>query len=149
MTNSGARRPYSAEAIERGDLPAPLDPKSAPASQVIEFIGDYFRIWNRKDANALATQIYRVDAAYPMGSQAGIQRALDRAAAEGWDYSTLDAIDVYPWDGEAYLARGLYSRFTADGGATAYAGRLTAYVVRAFPDGLRITDLPLVYGVSS
>jgi hypothetical protein len=149
MTNSGARRPYSAEAIERGDLPPALDPKTAPASRVIEFISEYFRIWNRKDAKALAAQIYRVDPAYPTGSEAGLQRALDRAAAEGWDYSTLDAIDIHPWDGEGYLARGLYSRFTADGGATAYAGCLTAYVVRDFPDGLRITDLPLVYGRSS
>ena len=59
--------------------------------------------------------------------------------------ATLDAIDIYPWGDDGYLARGLYSRFTADGGPMPPLNRLTAYVIKQFPDGFRITDLPMVY----
>jgi len=144
MTDRGAKRPFTKEEVERGDLPPPLDPQSAAAKAVIDFMGEYYRVWNAKDARALATQIYRVSPERPMGTETGIQRTLDKASAEGWAYSTLDAVDIHSW-GDGWLARGFYSRFTADGEPTAHARRLTAYVVRAFADGLRITDLPLVY----
>jgi hypothetical protein len=145
MTTENVNPPISAEAIERGDLPVALDPSATPASTVIGFMREYFRVWNAKDAQALATHIYRFGPGYPLQTEADIQRLLDRTVAEGWDYSTLDAIDIYAWDGEAYLANGLYSRFTADGRPMPPVRRPTAYVVKVFPDGCRITDLPLVY----
>jgi hypothetical protein len=136
----------SAEAIERGDLPPALDASSPPASAVIAFLGEYFRTWNAKDAEGLASRIYRQDPGRPLQTEADMRRVLDRTVAEGWDYSTLDEVEVYPWGADGYLARGLFSRFTADGTPLPPGGRLTAYVIKAFPDGLRITDLPLVYG---
>jgi len=145
MTRDQAPPPYSAEAIERGDLPRGLDAASPPASAVIAFMHNYFRSWNAKDAKALATDIYRFDPGRPLQTQADIQSLLDKTVADGWDYSTLDAIDIYPWGDDGYLARGLYSRFTADGGPMPPLNRLTAYVIKQFPDGFRITDLPMVY----
>jgi hypothetical protein len=138
-------RPYSAEAIERGDLPAALDPGSPPASAAIGLMREYFRVWNAKDAHALATRIYRFGPNSPLQTEADIQQLLDRLVTEGWDYSTLDAIAIHPLDGESWLANGRFSRFTADGRAMPPANRPTAYVIKEFPDGLRIVDLPLVY----
>jgi hypothetical protein len=138
-------RPYSAEAIERGDLPAALDPGSPPASAVIDLMHEYFRVWNAKDAHALATRIYRFGPNSPLQTEADMQQLLDRLVSEGWDYSTLDAIDVHPWDGEAWLANGRFSRFKVDGSPMLPLNRPTAYVIKEFPDGLRIVDLPLIY----
>jgi hypothetical protein len=146
MTRDQALPAFSAEAIERGDLPRAFDAASPPASAVIAFMHEYFRSWNAKDAKALASRIYRFDPGRPLQTQADIQRLLDRTVAEGWDHSTLDAIEVHAWGDDGYLARGLYSRFTAEGAAMPPLSRLTAYVIKEFPDGLRITDLPLVYG---
>jgi hypothetical protein len=145
MSAQTENRPYGPEAIERGDLPAALDPASPPASELIDFMGEYFRVWNAKDAKGLATRIYRFGPGFRLQTEADFQKLLDDVAAEGWDYSTLDEIAIHPWDGEGYLANGLFSRFTAKGELLPPGRRPTAYVIRRFPDGWRFTDLPLVY----
>ena len=142
MTES---RPYSAEAIEHGELPAALDPKSPPASELLAFMREYYRVWNAKDARGLATSIYRLGRGFRLQTQTDFQTLLNDLADEGWDYSTLDEIAIHPWDGEGYLANGLFSRFSAKGELMPPGRRQTAYVIRRFTDGWRITDLPLVY----
>jgi hypothetical protein len=135
----------SAEEIERGALEGALDPASPQARAAMALMDAYYQVWNAKDAEALASRIYRLEPGRPLQTVDDFRGVLQRTMAEGWDYSTLSAVQVFPWDDDAWLVRGLFNRFAADGRLLPPADRLTAYVVKEFPDGLRITDLPLVY----
>jgi hypothetical protein len=136
----------SAEDIERGALTGALDPASPQARAATAFMDEYYRVWNAKDAEALAARIYRLPPGRPLQTVDDFRQVLARTQGEGWDYSTLHSVQVFPWGEGAWLVRGLFNRFAAGGRLLPPADRLTAYVVEAFPDGLRITDLPLVYG---
>jgi hypothetical protein len=140
-----ARPAISTEDIERGVLTGALDPASPQARAAVAHMDEYYRVWNAKDAETLASRIYRLEPGRPLQTAADFRRVLAQTMAEGWDYSTLSAVQVFPWDDDAWLVRGLFNRFAADGRLLPPADRLTAYVVKEFPDGLRITDLPLVY----
>ena len=109
------------------------------------FMEEYYRRWNAKDAEGLAEHIYRLAPGRPLRTPADFERLLGQLAAEGWDHSSLSQMEVFPWGDAAWLVRGLFCRHAADGSVLPPADRLTAYVVERFPDGLRITDLPLVY----
>ena len=142
-----AERPaISAEEIERGALDGALDPASPQAQAAMALMDEYYRVWNAKDAETLASRIYRLPPGRPLRTVDDFRRVLARTQAEGWDYSTLHGAQVFPWSDGAWLVRGLFNRFAADGRLLPPADRLTAYVVAEFPEGLRITDLPLVYG---
>jgi hypothetical protein len=135
----------SVEDIERGALPDPLDPGSPQARAAMALMEAYYKVWNAKDAETLASKIYRLGPTRPLQTPADFRRVLDQTRAEGWDYSTLHDAQVFPWGEDAFLVRGLFNRFTAEGNLLPPADRLTAYVVAEFPDGMRITDLPLAY----
>jgi hypothetical protein len=134
----------SAEDIERG-LTGALDPASPEARAAMALMDEYYRVWNAKDAETLASRIYRLPPGRPLRTPADFRRVLNETMAEGWDHSTLHAAEVFRWGEGAWLVRGLFNRFTADDRLLPPADRLTAYVVAQTPDGLRITDLPLVY----
>lgn len=145
MTSARDRPAISAEEIERGALTGVLDSASPAARAAFAFMGEYYRRWNAKDADGLAEHIYRLAPGRPLQTAADFERLLGQLAAEGWDHSSLSQVEVFPWGDAAWLVRGLFCRHAADGGILPPADRLTAYVVERFPDGLRITDLPLVY----
>jgi hypothetical protein len=137
--------PITAEMIEENRLPQALDPDAPPARAVIAFLRDYFEVWNAKDAAGLNGRIYRLDPGPRLQNQDDFQRLLDETRAGGWDRSTMDWITVHPYGESGFLARIGYSRFTADGSLMPPANRLSAYVVKPFADGLRITALPLAH----
>lgn len=136
---------FSIEDIEHGDLPGALAPDSPAAKATVAHMDAYYKAWNAKDAETLASNIYRLEPHRPLQVPADFRRTLDKVAAEGWDYSTIKDIKVFPWKDGSWLVWGLFNRFTAAGTLLPPADRPTAYVVKAFPDGLRITDLPLAY----
>ena len=140
-----ANQTLTGEAIERGDLPPALDATTAPADAVLALMHEYFRVWNARDASALHTDIYRLGPHGRLHSEADFRKVLDQVIADGWDYSTLDEVSIHPWGDDAFLANGRYSRFTAKGEPLEQVRTPTAYVIKRFPDGLRIVDLPLVY----
>jgi hypothetical protein len=145
MTTDQLTPLVTAETIERGQLAPALDQSVSPAREVAGLMAAYFRTWNAKDAEGLAANIYRFGPNSPLQSAADMRALLDRTVAEGWDYSVLDTLDIHPLDGGAFLANGLFTRFTVDGEPLLPVRRPTAYVIREFEDGWRIVDLPLVY----
>lgn len=137
----------TAEDIVAGRLTGALAADSPTVLAMVDFMADYYRCWNAKDAEALASRIYRLGPSGRLHTAADFKTLLAELVADGWDYSTLKDVEVFPWgDDGVWLVRGLFNRFAADGALLQPADRVTGYVVTEFPDGPRITDLPLVYG---
>ena len=137
------RRPFTAEAILQGDLPAPLDPNASPAKEMIAFIQDYYVVWSAKDARRLAHEIYQLKPGAPLTTEAAWKAQCDQLVAEGWAYSIVEDLTIHHYDDDILLARGLFTRFGADDKPLLPTRRVTAYAVKPVGDGFRIVDLPL------
>lgn len=143
MTTNPPMGAFTPEAIERGELPPPLDPATPRAAAALALMRDYIKFWNARDAKGIADHIYRIHGRPHGQTELNFRNLLEQTVAEGWDYSTLDDLQVFAWGEQDLLVRGFFSRFAADGRLLPPGPRLTAYVLTEFADGLRVSLVPM------
>jgi hypothetical protein len=115
-------------------------PASDPAASVEAFMWEYTKTWNRHDAAAIATDFYRMGPSVA-DQTASVQRQFDGLAAQGYDHSDIHAIKACMTGPDTAWAGMRFSRLKADGAPLPPTERASAYEVKKFADGWRITKL--------
>ena len=122
-----------------------LAPAAARADErgrdVEALMADYTRLWSAKDAHAIWTRLYRLDAGQMFHSEADLAAEFARLTAQGYDHSDLQSVHACLLTPKAALAVLRFSRLKADGTVLPPKDRASAYLLRRFDDGWRITAL--------
>jgi hypothetical protein len=111
------------------------------ARDVEGLMADYTRLWSAKDAHAIWDRIYRLDSGQGFKSEADLAAEFARLTAEGYDHSDLQSVHACLLTPKAALAVLRFSRLKADGTALPPKDRASAYLLRRFDDGWRITAM--------
>lgn len=118
---------------------AALAQAKAPEAEAL--IREYTALWNKGDAAAISSRIYKFDnAANPMQSQAGLQKNFDDLKARGYDHSDIHAVDSCLAAPDLALVEMKFSRMKTDGSYLA-KDMTTIYTVRKRPEGWRIAAM--------
>jgi hypothetical protein len=119
-------------------MPALAEP---PRSAEVEaFMRDYTETWNRHDTGEIARSFYRMGPA-TAEQQASLERQFENLRAQGYSRSDIREIRACLTGTDTAWAGMKYSRLTAAGAALPPADRASAYALRRFADGWRITRL--------
>jgi len=109
--------PPSARADERG-------------RDVEALMADYTALWSAKDAHAIWSRIYRLDAGQNFHSEADLAAEFARLTAQGYDHSDLQTVRACLLTPKAALAVLRFSRLKADGTVLPPKDRASAYLLR-------------------
>jgi len=104
-------------------------------------MAEYTRLWSAKDAHAIWTRIYRLDPGQPVKSEADLAAGFDKLVASGYDHSELQSAHACLLTPTFALAVLRFSRLRADGTPLPPRDRASAYLLRQFEDGWRVTQL--------
>jgi ketosteroid isomerase-like protein len=118
------------------------------AKDVETLMADYTRLWSAKDAHAIWDHIYRLDPGQGFKSEADLAAEFVRLKAQGYDHSDLQSVQACLFSPKVALAVLRFSRLKADGAPLPPRDRASAYLLRRFDDGWRVTAL-LPFNVST
>jgi hypothetical protein len=104
-------------------------------------MSDYTRLWSAKDAHAIWGRIYRLDPGQGFKSEADLSAEFARLTAQGYDHSDLQSVHACLFTPKVALAVLRFSRLKADGTPLPPLNRASAYLLRRFDDGWRVTAL--------
>ena len=118
---------------------AALAQAKAPEAEAL--VREYTALWNKGDAAAISSRIYRFDnTANPMQTKEGLQSNFDGLKARGYDHSVIHSVDSCLAAPDLALVEMKYSRMKTDGGYLA-KDLTTIYTVRKRPEGWRIAAM--------
>src|SRR5579862_9836661 len=145
--DSSMRPNFCLRAALLAALAAPLLALAAPAARADErgrdveaMMADYTRLWSAKDAHAIWTRLYRLDPGQTFHSEADLAAEFARLTAQGYDHSDLQSVNACLLTSKTALAVLRFNRLKADGTFLA-KDVASAYILRRFDDGWRITAL--------
>lgn len=108
-------------------------------AEVEQHIRDYIERWSAKDAAAVWTRYYRLDASQRMKSQADVQAVFDELAADGFARTEMHSVTASLDGPDRATAKIRFTRWRTDGTSMPPENRGAVYALRRFPDGWRIT----------
>jgi ketosteroid isomerase-like protein len=111
------------------------------ARDVETLMADYTRLWSAKDAHAIWDHIYRLDPGQSFKSEADLAAEFARLTAQGYNHSDLQSVHGCLLTPKTALAVLRFSRLKADGTPLPPTNRASAYLLRRFDDGWRVTAL--------
>ncbi len=111
------------------------------ARDIETLMADYTRLWSAKDAHAIWGRIYRLDPGQTFHSEADLTAEFARLTSQGYDHSDLQSVRACLLTPKAALAVMRFSRLKSDGTPLPPKDRASAYLLRRFDDGWRITAL--------
>ena len=121
---------------------APIAARADERGRDVEtLMAEYTRLWSAKDAHAIWDHIYRLDAGQSFKSEADLAAEFARLTAQGYDHSDLQSVHACLLTPKAALAVLRFSRLKADGTVLPPKDRGSAYLLRRFDDGWRVTAL--------
>lgn len=113
----------------------------AKAPEAEALIREYTALWNKGDAAAISSRIYKFDnTANPMQSQAGLQKNFDDLKARGYHHSDIHEVDSCLASPDLALVQMKFSRMKTDGSYLA-KDMTSIYTVRKLPEGWRIAAM--------
>ncbi len=119
-------------------------PRPAPAQtaeqEVEAFMWAYTVAWNRHDAAMIADKFYRQGPSVEEET-AALKRTFDGLVAQGYDKSNIRAIKACITGPDTAWAGMRFSRLKANGEPLPPKDRASAYDLKRFEDGWRITRL--------
>jgi len=112
-----------------------------PASAVEALMAEYTRLWSAKDAHAIWTKVYRLDPGQTFRSEADLSAGFARLEAQGYDHSDLLSVRGCLLTPKVALAVLRFRRLKSDGAPLVARDLASAYLLRKFEDGWRVTTL--------
>jgi ketosteroid isomerase-like protein len=113
----------------------------AKAPEAEALIREYTALWNKGDAVAISSRIYKFDnAANPMQSKEGLQANFDSLKARGYHHSDIHAVDSCLAAPDLALVEMKFSRMKTDGSYLA-KDMTSIYTVKKLPEGWRISAM--------
>ncbi len=112
-----------------------------PANEIEAFMWGYTRAWNAHDAGAIARDYYRMNERDVAAQTEWSENAFANLRAQGWNHSNIHRIlgcVTGPDEGWAGMR---FARLNVDGAPLPPPDRASAYALKKFSDGWRITAL--------
>jgi hypothetical protein len=115
-------------------------PDVSPAAQVEAHMRGYTEAWNRHDSATIARDFYRMGPTVEEQT-ASLERGFENLRAQGYQKSDIHTI-LGCMTGEDTAWAGMrFTRLKADGEPLPPKDRASAYELKKFPDGWRITRM--------
>lgn len=112
-----------------------------PTNEIETFLWGYTRAWNQHDAAEIARSYYRMEGRDVAAQTEWSENAFANLRAQGWTHSNIHQIVGCQTGPDTGWAGMRFARLDADGKPLPPAERASAYGVKKFPDGWRITEL--------
>lgn len=114
--------------------------KADEAREVHAFMTRYAEAWNAHDAARIARDFYRMGRTVEEQTNA-LKKSFADLEAQGYTHSDIQEIIACPESPETAWAGMRFVRLRADGSALPPGERASAYDLKRFPEGWRITKL--------
>ncbi|MGD2131699.1 MAG: hypothetical protein PVI23_02840 [Maricaulaceae bacterium] len=114
---------------------------SGDAAAIEALMREYVDLFSAGDARAVAERIYRMDP-YDVDAQTlRLEGAMESLHEQGYDHSEESSVEVCLLTDNQALVELRYTRFLTSGEPMPPAERATAYLLRRYDEGWRITNL--------